>query len=290
MYDTIRYEVDDSIAVISLARAERRNAQNIHMTYELNAAFDEAAHDEGVKVIVLRGDGPHFSAGHDLKDLPWDERHQPIGTAGEVAGAGVPGWMSREDEIYLEMCRRWYSIPKPTIASVQGKALGGGLMLCWVCDLIVAAEDAAFGDPVITLGVGGVEWFVHAYELGHRKAKEHLFTGEPWSAPEAYRLGMVNHVVPADDLDRFTLDLAGRIAAMPPFALRLAKQAVIQSLEAQGQSQAIASAYGLHHLAHAHNMQQFGVCIDPRGVPQSMREGLNPSIHGIDADTAYKEG
>lgn len=272
MGSTVRYEVVESrIGVITLDRSGRANAQDVRMTYELNAAFDQAARDDQVKVIVLRGEGSHFSAGHDLDDVTWHDEFAQCGTWGGFAEAGAEGWVAREEEIYLGMCARWRSIPKPTIAAVHGRTIGGGLMLAWVCDLIVASDDAVFADPVVAMGVCGVEWFVHPWELGPRKAKELLFTSDPWTAQEAHRLGMVNHVVPRAELSDFTMGLARRIAAQPMFALRLTKEAVNQAVDVQGQPAAIRAAFSLHQLAHAHNLERYGICLDPAGIPARLR-------------------
>src|SRR2546421_407666 len=113
-----------------------------------------------------------------------------------------------------------------------------------------ADDDARFSDPVVAMGVNGHEWFVHPWELGARKAKELLFTGEAIGAEEALRLGMVNHVVARDELESFTLDLAQRVARQDPLALKLAKRSVNHALDAQGQAQAIEHAFALHHFAH----------------------------------------
>jgi enoyl-CoA hydratase len=115
----------------------------------------------------------------------------PVGNWGGFAEANAHGRFAREQEIYLQITRRWRNLAKPTIAEVHGKCIAGGLMLAWACDIIVASSDAEFCDPVVTMGVCGVEWFVHPWELGPRKAKELLFTADAWSADEAHRLGMV---------------------------------------------------------------------------------------------------
>ena len=116
------------------------------------------------------------------------------------------------------------------------------------------------------MGVGGVEYFAHPWELGPRKAKELLFTADWLSAAEAKALGMVNHVVPAGDLAEFTLALANRIAAKPMFALKLAKEAVNAAEDAQGRVAAMNTAFALHQLAHSHNMLVHGTAVDPSGV------------------------
>src|SRR5436189_189071 len=152
------------------------------------------------------------------------------------------------------------------------KCIAGGLMLAWACDLIVASSDAEFCDPVVAMGVCGVEWFVHPWELGARKAKEFLFTADVWSAAEAHRLGMVNHVVPKPELSSFVLALAQKIAAKPSFALKLTKEAVNRSVDVMGQPAAIDQAFALHQLCHAHNLQEFGMVVDPAGLHPSVRK------------------
>lgn len=275
-YETILVErPDPTVARIVMNRPDARNAQNLQMTYDLNAAFDDAVQDDSVKVIILAGAGPHFSAGHDLRATTKNEAgidFPPIGAWGGFREPGAHGRMAREQEIYLQITRRWRNLAKPTIAEVHGKCIAGGLMLAWACDLIVAADSAEFCDPVVTMGVCGVEWFVHPWELGPRKAKELLFTADSWSAQEAHQLGMVNHVVPATELSAFTMALAQRIAAKPSFALKMTKEAVNRSVDIQGQPAAIDQAFALHQLCHAHNLQEFGMIVDPSGLHPSVRK------------------
>ena len=277
-YETILVErPDPHVARIVMNRPAARNAQNLQMTYDLNAALDEAALDDTVKVIIVAGSGPHFSAGHDLRATTKNQAGEdfpPVGNWGGFREPDSHGRFAREQEIYLQMTRRWRNLAKPTIAEVQGKCFAGGLMIAWACDLIVAGDDAEFCDPVVTLGVCGVEWFVHPFELGPRKAKELLFTADAWSAQEAHRLGMVNQVVPAADLSAYTLAMAKRIASKPAFALKMTKEAVNRAVDATGQQTAIDQAFGLHQLCHAYNMQQFGIVVDPAGLHPSFRETL----------------
>ena len=146
--------------------------------------------------------------------------------------------------------------------------------LCWpgLCDLIIASEDASFVDPVVAMGVCGVEYFNHPYELGIRKAKELLFTGDVWSAEEAYRLGMVNHVVARAELESFTLDMAIRIAKMPSFALKMAKQAVNVAQNNMGQQATMDTSLALHHMCHAHNAEMEARAVRREGVPDRFRD------------------
>ena len=242
---SVRAWTEGAVARVAMARPEKRNAQDTAMLRALDEAFTAAVADDAVRVIVLSGDGPHFCAGHDL---------------GEFRD-GLPStaeWLAREEDVYLGLHRRWWNLPKPTIAMVQGACIAGGLMTAWVCDLIVAADDARFSDPVVAMGMNGHEWFAHPFELGARKAKELLFTAEPIDAAEAHRLGMVNHVVARDELERFTMDLAGRIARHDPLALKLAKRSVNAALDAQGQAQAIDHAFALHHFGHTRHRAEGG--------------------------------
>lgn len=265
----VRYETPlPRVARIVLARPDARNAQNTELLYQLNAAFDRASQDDGISVIILAADGPHFSSGHDLResDEAKDESmalHRRVGTWCGFKCAGAESQMAREKEIYVGLSERWRNIPKPTIAQVHGKVISGGLMLVWPCDLIVASEDAEFIDNTVAMGVSGAEFFHHPWEVGARKAKEMLFTSDSVSAIEARQLGMVNHVVPREDLEAAVLALAERIAARPLFALKLAKEAVNVAQDAQGRQAAMTAAFVYHQLCHSHNQQLFGQLTDP---------------------------
>ena len=266
-FKTILYEVPAlRVARIVLNRVESRNAQDTHLLYELNDAFDRAAQDDTIKVIILAANGPHFSSGHDLRETDhlahWNE-HRRVGTWCGMNCGGAEPTMSREKELFQGLCERWAAIPKPTIAQVHGKCVSGGLMLVWPCDLVIAADDAQFQDNTLEMGIGGVEYFAHPWELGPRKAKELLFTADWLGAVDAQKLGMVNHVVPRAELEARTLALAERIAKKPMFALRLAKEAVNGAMNASGRKIAMDHAFALHQLAHSHNMQVHGMPVDP---------------------------
>ena len=245
--DQILYEVDERVAVITLNRPEVANAQSSELLDALDAAWARAAADEDVRVIVLKGNGRHFSSGHDLKDR-WPAPNEI-----------TLEWIyQNEARRYLEYTLRWRNTPKPSIAAVQGKCIAGGLMLCWPCDLIVAAENAQFSDPVVRMGIGGVEYHGHTWELGARKAKEILFTGRAVTAEEAEKVGMVNRVVPLEELDSATMELAKQIAQMHPFALRQAKRAVNQTLDVQGFYAAIQSVFDIHETGHGNALSVSG--------------------------------
>jgi enoyl-CoA hydratase len=264
----VRYDVPaERVARITLARAEMANAQNYLMISEVNEAFDVAARDDDIRCIVLAADGKHFSSGHDLADLDPDmDALHTIGTQCHFDADGAEGYMAREAEMYVGMCWRWRNIAKPTIASVQGKVIAGGLMLVWPMDLVICSEEATFSDPVVAFGVNGHEYFTHPYEAGARLAKEMLFTGRAITAQEALMHGMVNKVVPRDELESATLEMAAHIARRPMFGLTLAKQSVNNALDAMGQYTALQSAFGLHHVGHSHNRLKFDSLVDPSGI------------------------
>ncbi|MBP2478100.1 enoyl-CoA hydratase [Crossiella equi] len=255
----VQYERRDAVAVVTMDRPEYRNAQNSAMTYALDEAFTRAVDDPEVKVIVLAGAGEHFSAGHDIgspgRDADTSFPRKAVLWWDHTPEQGGDRRYAREMEVYLGMCRRWREIPKPMIAMVQGACIAGGLMLAWVCDLVVAAEDAFFADPVVRMGIPGVEYFAHPWVLGPRAAKEVLFTGDRFSAARAREWGMVSRVVPRAALAEETFGLAERIARMPRFGLALAKRAVNQCEDLMGQRAGMDSVFGLHHLAHAHNAE-----------------------------------
>jgi enoyl-CoA hydratase len=272
-FNTVLYDVPrERVARITQNRPEARNAQNTEMTYELNEAFNYANQDDDIRVIILAGSGPHFSSGHDMRGSgrPMSD-FKPVGTWGNFTKPGMEGFMAREEEVYLQMCQRWRNIAKPTIAMVHGKCIAGGLMLAWSCDLCIASDDASFMDPTVGFGVNGVEYFMHPWELGARKAKEFLFTGDPLTAQEAYEAGMVNRVVPREQLEEYTLNMAEKIASKPAFALKISKLSVNQMLEAQGQQVALSAAMSLQELGHSHNLQVYGTAVDPTGVPAGIR-------------------
>lgn len=283
MEDVVRFErlgVDGSVAVITMNRPDYRNAQNSAMTYALDSAFYRAAEDNEIKAVVLAGEGKHFSAGHDI-GTPGRDSHESFDRrAGlwwdHTDKAGGESRFARESEVYLGMCRRWRELPKPTIAMVHGACVAGGLMLAWSCDLIVASDDAFFSDPVLRMGIPGVEYFAHPWMMPPRVAKEFLFTGDRMSAQRAHEVGMVNQVVPRAELDERTLALAERIGQMPRFGLALTKKAINQAEDFQGMRSGMDAAFGLHHLAHAHNAETGADSLggmDPRSMRKAASDG-----------------
>ena len=255
--EPVLYEVADGVAWITMNRPSFNNAQNGQMTYALDDAFNRAVADDAVRCIVLAGNGKHFSAGHDIgtpgRDLH-SEFDKRLMIAPHTNKPAAELLYTREQEQYLGMCRRWRDVPKPTIAMVQGACIAGGLMLAWVCDLIVASEDAFFQDPVVPMmGIPGVEYFAHAYELPPRVAKEFLLLGERMSASRAYGFGMVNKVVPREELREATAAWASKLAGQQRLGNWLTKQAVNHVEELRGKRTAMDAVFHMHHFAHAQN-------------------------------------
>jgi enoyl-CoA hydratase len=257
----VTYTVDEGVAWVMLNRPQYGNAQNYRLLNQLDAAFKRAVEDDGVKVIVLGGEGKHFSAGHDIgtpeKDsnfqrervhLWWDHTNK----------GGAERQYVLEQDAYLGLCRRWQEIPKPTIAMVQGACIAGGLMLAWVCDLIIASEDAFFQDPVVRMGQPGVEYFAHTFELPPRVARELLLLGERMPAERAHQFGMVNRIYPRESLRAEVAKIAAEIAQRDRFGLALTKQAINFVEDLRGKRQAMDGVFHMHHLAHAHNQLMTG--------------------------------
>lgn len=272
----ILYEKPDpEITRIVMNRPETANAQDTQFLYELNDAFDRAAQDDEVRVVILAANGKHFSSGHDVRERDHhdnQERYRPVTTFWQHRRAGAEGRMAREEELYTGLAERWRNIPKATIAAVQGKCVSGGLLLCWPCDLIICSDDAQFQEVTVAMGIAGVEWFAHPWEMSARKAKEMLLTGDPISAEEARQLGMVNRVVPRIELERAALELARKIAMQPTMAVKMVKMAVNGAQDAQGRHAAMQTAFALHHLAHSHWMEVAGLPINPHGIHGSVKK------------------
>ena len=255
LYDTVD---EGTIAVITLNRPEHRNPQNRGLLVELGDAFLRAEADDTVRVVVLRGAGTSFSAGHDMgrvhagEAAPGPDQHPSFRENGGTKG-GMEKWMRQEWHYFFHNTRRWRDLRKITVASVQGPVYSAGLMLMWACDLIVADETAVFADVVGTrLGMCGVEYFAHPWEFGPRKAKELLLTGDSLSVEEAHRLGMVSKIFAPDRLEEDTLAFAGRIARMPTAAALMIKEGVNQTQDNQGFYNSLQAAFTLHELNHAH--------------------------------------
>ncbi len=265
-YESILYRVDGAVATVTMNRPEMANAQDTRLIDELDAAFDEADADDSVRVVILAGAGKHFSSGHDLKSIIGDGEPDKWRLLRETP----EGKMYHEKIMYYDRCKRIHDFRKPTIAAVQGSCVAAGLMLACMCDLIVAADDAAFSNPVLRMTGAGVELLVEPWEIGIRKAKEFLWTGEIIDAQEAWRLGLVNQVVPRDQLSERAHQLAERISLVPPATAQLVKDTLNHTGDLMGKS----DSWKYHFMAHhwMHNTATATQALDQRKAKSSMKE------------------
>ena len=241
-FTAITYEADDTVATITLARPDAANAQNSVMIDELDRALDLADADDAVRVVILAGEGKHFSAGHDLKEIL-------EGTSEWARMRDTPeGKLHHEQVMYWDKCVRLRDFRKPTIAAVQGVCAAAGLMLASMCDLIVAADDARFSNPVARMTGVGVELLIEPWELGPRKAKEFLLCASTLDAVEAERLGMVNTVVPRAELTAAAREMADKIALVPPVTAQAIKDTINRTIDLQGQREAWRYHFMVHQL------------------------------------------
>lgn len=271
-YEFLKWETfdDGQIVRISLNRPEQRNAQNRGMLVELDQAFARAEADDNVRVVILAGEGPMFSSGHDIGSKKAREEfspgpgQHPTAVINGGTREGAEKIMLQEWHYFFQNNLRWRNLRKITIAQVHGDVFSAGLMLIWACDLIVGSEEVRFADVVGTrLGMCGMEYFGHPWEFGPRRTKELMLTGDAIGIEEAYRLGMVSKIFKREELAERTLEFARRIAAVPTMAALLIKESVNQSVDAMGFYNALQSCFSLHQLNHAHWV---GVRDDRRAV------------------------
>lgn len=248
-WDTILYEEIGHIARITLNRPEVHNVQNARLITELDEAVKKADADPNIRVILLCGAGKSFSSGHDLSASPKDPLQQQYR---ERHGRSVEDRFAVEEEYYLSKCLAVRNLRKPTIAAIKGNVVLAGIMLACMCDLIIAAENTQLWNPSIRhCGTGG-EVMVLPFEIGFRKTKEYLWTGDVIPIHEAERFGMVNRVVPDEQLDTEALKLAERIALMPPVSVGITKRSLNKMQDyIMGMSMAFEYHFVLHQLAHA---------------------------------------
>ena len=256
-YKFLQYETHDNGAIVRilLDRPEARNAQNRGLLVELDDAFMRAEADDSCRVVILGGSGSIFSSGHDMGSKQAMEEYQshPTSFINGATRAGAEKRMLQEWHYYFENTRRWRNLRKITIAQVQGTVYAAGLMLMWSCDLIVGADDVLFADVVGTrLGMCGLEYFAHPWELGARKTKELMLTGDSIDVHEAHQLGMVSKVFPRAELETSTLDFARRIAKLPTMTALMIKESVNETQDNQGFYNSLNACFTIHQLNHSH--------------------------------------
>jgi len=211
-YETLLVERRERVAIVTINRPGKMNALNIQTREEGAAALEELRADESVRVVVFTGAGEKaFVAGADIAEF-----------------AGRTAVTQRDVMTGRSLFTAIDTFPKPVIAMINGYCLGGGCELALACDLRIAGERASFGQPEINLGIipggGGTQRLTHL--VGEGKAMELILTGEIINAQTAYAYGLVNMVVPMEELEAKTMEIANRIAEKSPIALRMAKEAV----------------------------------------------------------------
>ena len=262
-YKHIKYQ-PGNVARIILNRPRYRNAQSRLMIEEIDDAFARASDDDDVKVIVLSGEGDHFSAGHD------------VGTPEEAADMetrGFPtdgtGLYRHFRDIYVEKTLRWRNVPKPTIAMVQGYCIFGGWMFASAMDIIFASEDAYFL-PSHT------QYFPVPWDLGARKAKEVLFEHRFITAAEALENHFINKVLPREKLEEETLAYAQRVADNNPFHLRMVKYSVNHMLDTMGFTSEIEAGFNTYFVNRYPVWSEFkGLNIQGKNVANADRAFKN---------------
>jgi enoyl-CoA hydratase len=255
----VDYRRTDSCAWLTLNRPAKLNALSGQMVTELQAAVLRARDDPEVKVVTLAGAGRAFSAGYDMAE------------EAAAATAGADAWhrvLATDVAATMDL----WALPKPTIAAVSGWCLAGGCELAMACDMIIAAENAQFGEPEIRYGSGPVTLLM-PFVLGQKKTSELLFTGDTITAAEAQQLGLVNHVVPADELEAAVTQLTQRIAVAPLSVLRLTKLALIRAYEAMGLRHAVHANLDLSAILNAADspeQQEFDQIVRSRGLKAAL--------------------
>ena len=220
----VTYEKDGPLGLLTINRPEKLNALSHEVVRLIREVLVEAAEDE-TKVLLVTGAGTSFSAGYDLSEEVSDHL------------GGAEGWHGAL-ELDVKMTMELFSFPKPTLAVVRGWCLAGACELAMACDLVVAADDARFGEPEIRYGSGPVTLLM-PFVLGAKKTNELLFTGDTIDARQAEQHGLVNRVVPGPELDAAARELANRIALAPLPVLKLTKRALVRAAEAAGIHQAV---------------------------------------------------
>ena len=270
-FDVIQYETDGPLALLSLNRPDKLNAINEKMVAELNRALDLAEADDAVRAIVLNGQGRAFSAGFDLDP------------ANDAAGEIDINALRKELEDDFNIIMRFWESPKTTVAAVHGYCLGGAMEIAVACDITVSAEGCRFGEPEVKFGSGIVAllmpWFI-----GPKRAKELLLTGDDNITAELAReFGLVNRVVPADELQREARDIANQIARNDELAVRMTKQAINRSYDIAGMREALIHALELDIVIEATETD------DSREFNRILRdEGTRAAVAWRDARLAGK--
>ena len=228
-YQTIRLQRDEAVATLTLNRPQRLNAINKQMLVEIQDALDTVERDPEVHALVVNGAAGNFSSGFDLSEQM------------EARPTGVEAWREILKRDYSAVTRFWH-VSKPTIAAVSGYCLAGGCELALCCDITLASENAVFGEPELKFGAGIVVMIL-PWLVGPKQAKEIILRGmDRISAQEALRIGLINRIVPADELDSAAAALARDIAVIDPQLVQQTKRAINRTFEIMGLVDALEAA------------------------------------------------
>jgi enoyl-CoA hydratase len=244
------YEVDEQIATIILNRPERMNALTPQLQSEMHRAFDAADIDKNVKVIILTGNGAAFCSGFD-QDPSGPSDFRPLDPTGKTNAEFIEFWQRKDSQCVVNWTHMW-RVTKPIIAAVNGWAMGGGFWYQLAADITIASDKAVFSQPEVR-HISNTSFLFTAL-CGWKAANRWALTGDHFDAQEAYRIGMVNEVVPHDRLMEITRRLAKRMALVPEPSLRLNKAIAMQGIQAAGLNAALLLEGALSALAHSsHN-------------------------------------
>jgi len=253
----IKLEQNGAVFEIILNRPKKRNAIDRTMIMEIDAALRKAEQDSSIRVVLFRAEGPVFSAGHDL--------------SGSAERPLVESRLDQELEEYYDKTLYIRDYSKPTIAAVHGPCIAAGLMISQACDLVIASSDAYFSNPVARMGGVGAEVLFEPWDMGIRRAKQFLFTGEPLPADVAMQFGMVNEVVNKEQVLERARQLANKIAEMPPITLRLLKKSLNHTQDIMGARESYEYHFIMHELGHATEESQ-RLLYDARGDKNNLKQ------------------
>src|SRR5919205_3536975 len=215
-YEHVLFEQDSAVAYVTMNRPKKRNALSLEHMRELISLFGEIGERRDASVVILRGEGPAFCAGHDLSEM--------IGRD--------PGFYRHLFDVCCELMETIQAIPQPVIVQVHGVATAAGCQLAATCDLVVASEEARFATPGVKIGLFcSTPMVALSRSVRQKRAMEMLLTGDFISAEEALAEGLANKVVPAEDLDSETRKLAGKIVEASPLVVGVGKQAFYRQIE-----------------------------------------------------------
>lgn len=246
-YNNLLYEVDGPVAVITFNRPEAFNAISPDLEGELHRALDEADQDAGVRSIILTGAGKAFSAGYDMSSDPTKDEPGRLDPDGKSIGEYVANWQKGDSQNIEKLMHLW-RLTKPVIAAVNGYAMGGGFWYQLACDMTIASDTAVFAQPEVR-HISNTT-FLFAALVGWKEANRYALTGDHFDAAEAYRIGMINQVVPADELMPTARTLAERIAKVPEASIRMNKAVTMLGLQASGLYSGMLLNGALSALAH----------------------------------------